>query len=84
MNIIPDYHLHTEFSGDCNTPAEELVSRAIELGLKEVIFTDHVDFDYPSKKILFEINFEEYIKKIERLRDYYKKIDILMGVEIGY
>lgn len=84
MNIIPDYHVHTEFSGDCNTPAEELVSRAIELGLKEVIFTDHVDFDYPSNKILFEINFEEYIKKIESLRDYYKKIDILMGIEIGY
>ncbi|MEW9095315.1 MAG: histidinol-phosphatase HisJ family protein [Clostridiaceae bacterium] len=84
MSIYTDHHVHTEFSGDCNTPMEDIINRAIELGLKEVIFTDHVDFDYPSNEIHFEIDYEVYMKKIEKLREQHKKIDILLGVEIGY
>ena len=84
MNIITDHHVHSEFSGDCNTPIDDVVKRAIELGLKEVMFTDHQDFDYPSDEICFEINIEEYVEKIKKLREKYKEIDILMGIEIGY
>lgn len=84
MSIITDHHVHSEFSGDCNTPMEDIVERALELGLKEVIFTDHMDFDYPSDEISFEIDYEEYMKRINKLRVEYKGINILMGVEIGY
>ncbi len=84
MNIITDHHVHSEFSGDCDTPIDDVVKRAIKLGLKEVMFTDHQDFDYPSNKICFELNIEEYVEKIKKLREKYKEIDILMGIEIGY
>lgn len=39
-----DYHLHTEFSDDSREPMENQVERAIELGLEEICFTDHVDY----------------------------------------
>ena len=83
MNIT-DHHVHTEFSGDCSTPMEVIINRAAELGSKEVMFTDHVDFDYPSKDIYFEVDYKKYIKVLEKLRVQYKEMDILMGIEVGY
>lgn len=51
-----DYHLHTEFSDDSSEPMENQVKRAIELGLDEICFTDHVD--YGVKKDWSEGNIE--------------------------
>ena len=42
--VTADYHLHTEYSDDSQEPMENQVRRAIELGLKEICFTDHVDY----------------------------------------
>ena len=42
--IRADYHVHTEFSDDSNEPMENQIEKAIELGLKEICFTDHVDY----------------------------------------
>ena len=39
-----DYHLHTEFSDDSRELMENQIERAIELGLDEICFTDHVDY----------------------------------------
>ena len=54
----PDYHLHTEFSGDCRTPIRDLIASAKEKGLSEICITDHYDhvlatvslFDYRSEE----------------------------------
>ncbi|MBU3160447.1 histidinol-phosphatase HisJ family protein [Clostridium frigoris] len=83
MNIT-DHHVHTEFSGDCDTPMEVIINRTTELGLKEVMFTDHMDFAYPSTDINFEVDYKKYINVLEKLRIKYKEMDILMGVEVGY
>lgn len=82
--IFTDHHVHTEFSGDCSTPMGNILNRAVELGLKEVMFTDHVDFEYPSKYISFDVDFEKYIKVLDKFRSQYTEVDILMGVEVGY
>lgn len=39
-----DYHVHCEFSDDSREPMENQIERAIELGLDEICFTDHVDY----------------------------------------
>lgn len=36
--------MHCEFSDDSRTPMEEQIRRAIELGMDEICFTDHVDY----------------------------------------
>ena len=42
--MYADYHIHTEFSDDSREPMENQIERAIELGLEEICFTDHVDY----------------------------------------
>ena len=42
--MYADYHIHSEFSDDAKEPMEGQIERAIELGLEEICFTDHVDY----------------------------------------
>ncbi len=39
-----DYHVHTHLSDDAQTPMEEMVQKALSLGLEELCFTDHIDY----------------------------------------
>lgn len=36
-----DLHIHTEYSGDCNTPLEKIVSRCLEIGINCIAICDH-------------------------------------------
>ena len=40
-----DYHMHSSFSNDSKSDMEDMIKKSIELGLKEICFTDHVDYD---------------------------------------
>ena len=42
--MITDYHIHCEFSDDSRETMDAQIRRAIELGLDEICFTDHVDY----------------------------------------
>lgn len=42
--MLADYHVHTEFSNDSIYPMEKVVKDAISLGIKDICFTDHVDY----------------------------------------
>lgn len=79
-----DYHMHSDFSADCDTPMETTIEKAIELGLEEICFTEHIDYDYPDKDWIFEFDLKEYDKKIKQVQEKYRnKIIIKKGVEIG-
>ena len=45
--ILWDCHMHSSFSADSDTPMENMVLKALSLGLKGVTFTEHLDPDYP-------------------------------------
>ena len=38
--------MHSFFSSDSEAPTEEMVKRAVELGLPAICLTDHYDMDY--------------------------------------
>jgi len=80
-----DCHLHSNFSGDSELPVENACSKAIELGLNGIIFTDHLDFDYPGyEDTYFNINFQEYLPKIHDLSlRYNSRLEVLCGIEVG-
>ncbi len=42
--MFADYHVHTEFSDDSDYEMEQVVLDAINMGMKEICFTDHVDY----------------------------------------
>ena len=82
--FFSDYHTHTNFSSDSDTPMEAMVDCAVALGLKEIAFTDHVDIDYPNLDTIFTIDYQEYANAIKKFKEkYQEKINIKIGVEIG-
>ena len=84
MAIKTDFHLHSSFSGDSNTPMEEMVQKAISLGLTHICFTEHYDPDYIYSKEedqgCFEINTDSYLYDLLNLKSYLFKISILLIV----
>lgn len=82
--FIADYHTHCNFSDDSDTPMEDMVKKAISVGLKQIAFTDHVDYDYPNYDYSVAVDYEKYLKVFPKLKDNYKdKIKLILGVEIG-
>src|SRR5699024_8697934 len=76
--------MHSTFSTDCETPMEETVQSAIDKGIKEICFTEHIDYEYPDPSIVFDLDIPAYTASIEGLREKYAdQITIKKGVEIG-
>ena len=40
-----DYHVHSNYSSDCKTKMEDIISTAISRGISKIAITDHIDFD---------------------------------------
>ncbi len=79
-----DNHVHTSYSYDCTTPMETIINSALAKGLKEIVFTDHVDFNPPDNLDAEMIDFDKYLVNLDILKAKYRKeINILLGVEIG-
>jgi histidinol-phosphatase (PHP family) len=82
--FVFDYHVHTEFSVDCNVPMRDLCEAAIEAGITEIAFTDHVDHQ-PSDPGCGYYNAEAYFASLERVRgEFGDRLTILAGAEIDY
>ena len=78
-----DYHMHSNFSGDSQTPMKDMVKKSIDLGLKEICFTDHVDYDIISDTE-FKTDYISYLKNIDELKETFKnQITIKKGIEMG-
>lgn len=79
-----DYHIHSNFSADCETPMEKTIEQAIKLGLEEICFTEHIDYDYPDTSIQFEFDLDQYDRKLKEMQAAYAgKLQIKKGIEIG-
>lgn len=87
MSIKSDFHLHTSFSSDSETPMQEMIEQGISSGLSYMCFTEHMDRDFPKDAVQnmdFEVNTTGYFQKYQELRDLYKdKITLLFGIELG-
>lgn len=79
-----DYHIHTQFSGDSDTPVRSMLDRAVSYGLKEVCITDHIDYHYPNDPDLFTFDIEEYFSVLSSLQQEYQSVlSIRIGMEYG-
>lgn len=74
-----DCHVHTDFSIDSSEPMERHCERAVALGLTGLCFTEHVDFDAPSRDYYKP---EAYFEALYRLREKFAgRLEILAGLE---
>lgn len=79
-----DCHVHTDFSPDSKTPAEETIRHAIGLGLKHIAITDHFDPKHPDDYVGIADE-KQYARTLTALKKKYEKdIYVSVGVEIGY
>lgn len=83
---LGDYHLHTRYSDGEGEPAE-FVERAIELGLSEIGFADHLvppglgeagDYGVPIERL------DEYVESVRTVAAAYPEIRVLCSVEADY
>lgn len=88
MAILSDFHLHSSFSGDSQADMEEMVQKAISLGIKNICFTEHMDLNFPVTDDCpagyFEVNVDAYLYDLLRIRNkYVNDIYIAFGLELG-
>ena len=82
--MISDYHIHSLFSFDSEEKPENIINQAISLGMKQICFTDHQDYNWPMEEESPLLNIEEYVSTIAALRKKYNdKIQIFTGIELG-
>ena len=72
--ILPaDFHMHTHHSGDCDSPMEKVIEKALEKKLPAICITEHMDMDYVVSDIdpagKFEVNTDEYQKELMIFRE---------------
>lgn len=83
-----DYHMHTHNSGDSDAPMKDMIESSIQRGLKEICFTEHLDYDYPEFEDLplgtFDLDYKAYHDEYLLYKEKYKgQIKINFGVEVG-
>lgn len=94
--MFVDYHVHTQYSDDSDYPMEDVVKDAIELGMDEICFTDHVDYgakvdwdsgeeiSYCNGLAMVNVDYPAYVKQIGALQKQYEdRLTIRMGLEFG-
>lgn len=88
MPIKADYHMHSSFSGDSETPMAQMAAGGIAAGLDTICITEHMDIDYPTNQgtppHFFEFDTAAYRERYAEVsRAFAGKINILWGVEMG-
>jgi histidinol-phosphatase (PHP family) len=79
-----DYHVHTEFSVDCNIPMADSCQAAIAAGVTEIAFTDHVDHQ-PNDMGYGYYRPDDYLRSLEQVRtEFGDRLTILAGAEIDF
>lgn len=76
-----DYHLHTRLSYDGEGDPMAMIRKAKELGLKEICFTEHVDFDPGAVPVKMDFDVQEYWDVYEHLD--VEGIKVRRGMEFG-
>ncbi len=79
-----DFHIHTTLSCDGHSTIDDICRRAIEIGLRFICFTEHLDFDPMDPGYGF-LDYEEYSDRVEEARQCYSgKLTVLKGIEADY
>lgn len=79
-----DCHIHSQFSSDSTMDAVDACETALHRKLEGLIFTDHLDFDYPGFENDFIIDFDMYSRFMDELKGTYSgRLKVLKGIETG-
>lgn len=90
LKHFADYHMHTTRCGHAEGSMEAYVEHAIQIGLKEIGFSDHIPMYWlpveqrdPGIAMPME-QLEEYVQDVLRLRERYPELQIRLGIEADF
>ena len=83
MSIPCDYHMHTRFSSDGQATPRDMCEAAIQSGLQEICFTEHVDW-VPWDETREYFNPAAYVPAAEECRsEQSDRLSVRIGLEIS-
>ena len=82
--IIHDQHVHSYYSFDSEQNIEDYLNKATSYGLDYFVLTDHCDLNYLDKGEDLFFSIEKQKDELTFLQSKFKKIKLLLGIEIGY
>ena len=86
MQKLWNNHMHCCFSGDSDTPMEDMIKQSINDNMAGITFTDHLDIDYYHEPGRFDLDIDEYRKCYDSLAGngmYLNELEVLWGIELG-
>lgn len=79
-----EYHTHTTNSPDSRVKMRDYCTKAIEIGVTEVAFTDHIDHD-PAERTRGHNQYPAYMAEIAACRDEFgDRLTILAAAEVDW
>ena len=87
--MIANYHTHTHYCDHAKGSPEDCVLAAIEAGLSELGFSEHIPYIFPdgheSHFRMKRENLKKYVEDVKALKEKYAdKIKIHLGLEVEY
>ena len=76
-----DFHMHSRISFDCEAEPEDMLRAAVKAGLKEICFTDHVDYDPQDWNRPLRFEMQDYSDAYDHLQA--EGLKIRRGFEFG-
>lgn len=85
QNLKMDFHVHSDFSPDSHVPMSEMIKEAINRGVTDIAFTEHIDFDsdQSSNVKVWDFDKNSYFESIATLQNKYPNIKLYKAAEIG-
>src|SRR5262245_14845946 len=77
-----DYHVHTDNSFDCRAPMADMCAAAIQAGVSEIAFTDHLN-NHLMDIDLGYYNPDRYFDDLAYCRRQFPELIIKAGIEVG-
>lgn len=82
MKYLADTHMHSIYSYDGQMGLKEMVEKGINLGLKYMAFTEHLEFGQITLK-QFINRYQVYSREVDKLQEEYPEIILIKGVEFS-
>lgn len=80
MKYLADTHMHSIYSYDGQMCMEDMIKRGMELGLKYMAFTEHLELGQITIK-QFLNRYKVYSDEIDRLQERYPNMKLIKGLE---
>jgi len=83
-NLVPDFHVHSNFSPDSSMLREEAVRTALQIGITSLCFTEHMDLGHHMEDFNRIPDFEDMHHSLKELQEQFPELSLYCGLEAGY